>query len=390
MLHEADSGCIALADISGYTRYLGDTELEHAQDVLSDLLETVVSGLRQVLHISNLEGDAVLAYALDEEIEASMLLDAIEETYFSFRSRRRDVAHATVCDCNACARIPQLDLKFISHHGEFVRHVLEGKVELTGSDVITAHGLLKNHVEEQFGTDAYLLVTESCVEAFGLDPAALSMEPHEEPSEAAGAVRAYVMDLDKRWRYEQERRRVFVLPAEAEFEVVDEIPAPPSVVWDYVTSPRKRVEWQTNVDRIDQENPGGRQGVGTTNHCAHGNGTVLEEILDWRPFDYLTKRMIGPRPFRPSLLTIEFRPMGDSATRLRVRGEKLSGWHRATYVLLLRRRIRAQMTEDLESLKTLLRNHQAVDDEPESPLTNRAFGPPSGEGRHEPPTTKEN
>lgn len=286
-----------------------------------------------------------------------MLLDSIEETYFSFRSRRRDITHATVCDCNACARIPQLDLKYISHHGQFVRNDSEGSVELTGSDVIAAHGLLKNHVKEQFETDAYLLVTEPCVEALGLDPDALSMVRHEEPSETMGAIAGFVMDLDERWRYEQERRRVFVLPSEAEFEIVDEIPAPPPVVWDYVTSPSKRLEWQTDVQRIDQENPGGRQGVGTTNHCAHGAGTVLEEIVDWRPFQYLTKRMIGPKPFRPSLLTVEFRPTGDSATEVRVRVEKLSGWHRAAYVLLLKRRIRAQVTKDLESLKALLADH---------------------------------
>jgi hypothetical protein len=351
---EADTGCIAIADISGYTRYLGATELEHAQDVLADLIRTVASGLRQVLHISHLEGDAVLAYALDEEIEASMLLDTIEETYFSFRSRRRDITHSTVCDCNACARIPQLDLKFISHHGQFVRTALEGSVELTGNDVIVAHSLLKNQVEERFGTDAYLLVTEPCVAALGLDTEALSMDPHEESSEAVGTVRGYVTDLDERWRYEQERRRVFVVPSQAEFEIVEELPASPSLAWEHVTSPRKRVAWQGGVDRVDQENPGGRQGIGTTNHCAHGSSTLLEEVLDWRPFQYLTKRMIGPRLLVSWVWTIEFRPIGESSSQVRVRGEKLSGLHRAAYGLLFRRRIEAQIAEDLARLRVLL------------------------------------
>jgi hypothetical protein len=35
--------------------------------------------------------------------------------------------------------------------------------------------------------------------------------------------------------------------------------------------------------------PGGRTGVGASNHCAHGkNGLACETILDWRPFDYVT------------------------------------------------------------------------------------------------------
>lgn len=353
MFPEADTGCITLADISGYTRYLGATELAHAQDVLSDLIGTVASGLRQVLHISHVEGDAVLAYALDKEIEASMLLDTIEETYFSFRSRRRNVTHSTVCDCNACAQIPQLDLKFITHHGQFVRNDFEGNVELTGKDVIAAHSLLKNHIKDRFDTDAYLFVTESCVEAFGLDTEALAMEPHEESSEAAGTIRGYVTDLDERWNYEQERRRVFVVPSQAEFEIVGDIPAPPPVVWEYVTSPHKRVEWQGDVERVDQENPGSRQGVGTTNHCAHGNMTVVEEILDWRPFQYLTRRTIGSKLLGPLVLTIEFHPIAEQSTQVRVRGEKLSGLRRAAYSLF-RRRIEGQITEDLARLRTVL------------------------------------
>jgi hypothetical protein len=40
-----ESGCLAIADISGYTAYLGSAELAHAQDVLEDLTETVVRAL---------------------------------------------------------------------------------------------------------------------------------------------------------------------------------------------------------------------------------------------------------------------------------------------------------------------------------------------------------
>lgn len=39
-----------------------------------------------------------------------MLLDAIDQTYFAFRSRLRDIRQATTCDCNACRLIPNLDL----------------------------------------------------------------------------------------------------------------------------------------------------------------------------------------------------------------------------------------------------------------------------------------
>jgi hypothetical protein len=32
----------------------------------------------------------------------------------------------------------------------------------------------------------------------------------------------------------------------------------------------------------------GRRGAGTQNHCFHGKDAVIEDVIDWRPFDYVT------------------------------------------------------------------------------------------------------
>lgn len=60
-LTPADRGSLVLTDISGYTTYLLGTELEHAQDVLSDLMGVVVGTLQPPLHVTKLEGDAVFS-----------------------------------------------------------------------------------------------------------------------------------------------------------------------------------------------------------------------------------------------------------------------------------------------------------------------------------------
>jgi hypothetical protein len=77
-LRPAESGCLVIADISGYTEYLPGSELEHAQDVLADLTASVVGALRPVLRLSALEGDAAFAYALPHEVDAfgTLLLTA--------------------------------------------------------------------------------------------------------------------------------------------------------------------------------------------------------------------------------------------------------------------------------------------------------------------------
>lgn len=319
-----DKGCMVIADVSGYTRYLLGTELEHSQDVLRDLMETVVEHLRPALHINRLEGDAAFAYALESEMESSMLLDSIDQTYFGFRARLRDITQATTCECNACRLIPNLDLKFVTHSGRFVRSRVAGNEELTGTDVVVAHRLLKNSVREQLGVGGYSLITQSCVDDLGLDPVILEMREHREQYDDVGEVVAYIQDLDVAWQRTQERRRVFVVPADAQFEISAELPAPVGVVWDFTTDPRKRLLWLTDFTEIDQKNPSGRRGAGTTNHCVHGRGAMTEEILDWRPFHYFTQRIELPM-LGSCIQTYEFKPGAADSTELRIRIRRLRG-----------------------------------------------------------------
>ena len=56
----AQPTCFLIADISGYTGYLADAELDHAQDILADLVGAVVTALRPTFRLAKLEGDAAL------------------------------------------------------------------------------------------------------------------------------------------------------------------------------------------------------------------------------------------------------------------------------------------------------------------------------------------
>ncbi len=350
---------MVIADISGYTRYLLDTELEHSQDVLADLMETVVAGLGSVLTINRLEGDAAFAYMLGSGIEPSMLLDAIEQTYFAFRARLRDITQATTCECNACRLIPSLDLKFVSHSGRFVRNLVAGSEELTGTDVVIVHRLLKNTVREDLGLGAYSLLTEACVNALGLDPGILGMAEHRESYDDVGEVLTYIQDLDIAWQRVQERQRVFVVPADAEFEFVAELPASVAVAWDFTTDPRKRLLWLTDFSEIDQSNPGGRRGPGTTNHCVHGRGSMTEEILDWHPFQYFTQRVDLPM-LGSCIQTYEYKPIGEDTTEWRIRLQRLRGRQRLVWQLM-RPMMSKNLSEKSEALARVLQERGAAE-----------------------------
>src|SRR5262245_42929030 len=187
----AQPACFLIADISGYTGYLADVELDHAQDILADLVGTAVSALRPGFKLAKLEGDAAFMWMPGESIDGSNLLDTIERCYFGFRRRRRDVRQATSCDCNACVRIPDLDLKFVVHSGAALAHKVAGRQELVGADVIVVHRMLKNEVVERLGIHAYALVTQVCLDAAGLDPGALAMQEQTETYDRIGELRLW-------------------------------------------------------------------------------------------------------------------------------------------------------------------------------------------------------
>jgi hypothetical protein len=312
MLAAAQPACFLIADISGYTGYLADVELEHAQDILADLIGAVVSALRPTFRLAKLEGDAAFTYAATERIDGSMLLDAIERCYFGSQRRRRDVRQATSCECNACARIPDLNLKFVVHTGSAILQKVAGRQELLGSDVIVVHRLLKNEVVERLGIDAYALLTQACVDAADIDPVALGMHSITETYEHIGDVPAWAHDLERRWQEEEARERVRVDPDRAILDLAVRTGVAPQVAWEFLTRPGQRMSWQPWVTEVTVTGTtGGRRGPGSANHCMHGKDAVIEEILDWRPYDYVTDRTVLETPSGPVkvLHTMEFEPV---------------------------------------------------------------------------------
>jgi uncharacterized protein YndB with AHSA1/START domain len=287
MLTRAEQACLVIADISGYTSYLAGTELEHAQDVVADLMEVIIDRFEPVLTLAKLEGDAVFCYTTDAALDGSLLLDVLESTYFAFRRRVRSVRQASTCECNACSLIPTLDVKFCVHVGSVVRQRIARQEELAGGDVILAHRLLKNAVYELTGVRAYALFTSAAVDALMLDALRLGMVEHEETYEHIGAVTLFVHDMESAWRRAEESKREFLAEDRADFTVTAEIPVPATLVWEYVTTPSGYRAVSPDIIRQERHDSG-RRGVGSVTHCVHGNGEQVEEILEWQPFEHFT------------------------------------------------------------------------------------------------------
>lgn len=162
-------GFLLIADITGYTMFLTKSELEHAQGILDSLLKSVLTEIKAPLALSNLQGDAVLAYLPASKLpQPQYPLDAIERIYCGFVDMLQSMQRNTTCSCNACRNIKALDLKFFLHFGEYATQTIAGRTELQGSEVIRLHRLLKNKVTNTTGIKAYALVTEAAADAIAL------------------------------------------------------------------------------------------------------------------------------------------------------------------------------------------------------------------------------
>ena len=316
-VNETQHGHLLLADISGYTSYVASTELTHSQEILTELLECIIERFQPLMTISKIEGDAIFAYAPETRIpRGEAILELIEATYVAFRSRR-DAAHRrTTCTCNACRNIPNLDLKFIAHHGDyFVQNIARTK-ELVGSDVNLIHRLLKNHVSETTGWRAYVLFSEPSLQHLPVQPEGLfdCVESYEH----LGTVRTWSMDLHARYKEIMDGRHVVVTPAEAQHVFEYDYNAPPTVVWEWFNDPLKRGQWMTSeivpVLRVQ-----GRSGVGARNHCVHGkNQITVEDVLDMRPYDYFTVSHVPQGTSAALFMTFEFQPLDSDKTHFRL------------------------------------------------------------------------
>jgi uncharacterized protein YndB with AHSA1/START domain len=322
MVAKLESAYFLIADISGYTSFLAGVELDHAHDIISDLMNTVVRRLRPPFRLAKFEGDAAFFYAVADKVDGSVLQDAIESAYVAYRKRLRDIKMASACECSACSKMQGLDLKFVSHHGEFIKHRMAGREELAGRDVIVIHRLLKNGVNERFGGHAYALYSDAAIQAMNIDPLAQGLAEHQESIDIIGEVKCWVRDLEEVWAQENDRQRNEVTHDKAISVIEFDIAAPRPTVWEYFTQPGLRPKWR-GADGVRETSESGRRGVGTTNHCMHGAHTIIEEVVDWRPVDYLTLTTLLPMPGAPKvLMTYAFSEIAGDGTHIEIRVAK--------------------------------------------------------------------
>jgi hypothetical protein len=147
---------LVIADIGGYTRYMhwNRMNLAHAQLTVANLLESVIDAGKG-MKLAKLEGDAAFFWAPDGDAKV-LVCERLSRMRQSFLARRERIKKDNTCDCDSCAQMDNLSLKFVAHEGEVAQQRVKGRVELAGVDVILVHRMLKNQVP----VAEYVLMTD--------------------------------------------------------------------------------------------------------------------------------------------------------------------------------------------------------------------------------------
>jgi len=190
---ELKQAALVIVDISGYTRFIKfhKTSLIHAQEVISQLLESVIDWASHPLTLNKLEGDAALLYAELGNDEPAALRDIFAQVngfFAAFHAKAGGLSGSrSECPCDACQRIRDLRLKAILHRGAIAFRKIRQFDEMAGEDVILVHRLLKNSLLAH----EYIMVTEAFYRQLEDSPEMAGVV-HEDFYEDLGPVKSRV------------------------------------------------------------------------------------------------------------------------------------------------------------------------------------------------------
>ncbi|HVS49309.1 MAG TPA: DUF2652 domain-containing protein [Candidatus Dormibacteraeota bacterium] len=303
-------GALVLADISGYTAFVAQTEIDHSWEILHELLDTMVRTVEGRMDVSQVEGDCILFIS---GLSDADVVAALEDTFVSFHRRLRDMQSVTTCPCNACANIGILKLKFVVHRGTFSRQRLGAVEQLHGTDVIVAHRLLKNKVPSK----EYILATESVRTNLPTERQS-RFTPYSEVYDL-GSVSGGYEEIAYLWDAALTAERKRVVPEEALIDDGIVVDAPIAQVVESMLVPEVMARYLM-ADSVDAFAGARGSQIGGEFHCHHGTTIRYLRVVSVEPGRETT--LVSSSPVGDMYITTRFEEVGDQ-TAIR----RLFWWH---------------------------------------------------------------
>jgi hypothetical protein len=224
---------------------------------------------------------------------------------------------------------------------------ISGIRELVGSDVNLVHRLMKNHITENTGWKAYAMFTKRAMESMQLD----LEDAHNqvESYEHLGDIDTATIDLIPRYDVLAAERRYYLTEEESHVSISHEHQISNVELWQILASTDALNKF-TNVTWSVGKRLGGRTGIGSQNHCAHGRGVLHLTYVDWHPFSYMTGYGIdGKMRFHQMY---EIQPVGDGSRSILIfrwkMETKMPHWFVSIITTIMFRKTGTEFNQGLE------------------------------------------
>ncbi len=272
-----------MPDISGFTKFVNSTEIEHGTHIISELLELLIDTTTDDLQLAEIEGDALFMYT-PEIPNYQQLIDLISKMLEAFHKHTMSYESKRICNCGSCKTTTNLELKFLVHYGDLTFIKIKDFIKPYGSDVIEIHRLLKNNVP----VNEYILITS---DAFNLYKDQLDETWIKESSSFDfGNINYFYKNLENLIERKQAQLDVTqnenvgeALPA---LKLENTFDANIHSIHTYVSELKYRHLWDKDVKRVDFDSHKVNR-VGTKHDCIISFQNITFETLSSNTVDTL-------------------------------------------------------------------------------------------------------
>jgi Protein of unknown function (DUF2652) len=257
-----------MPDISGFTDFVSQTEILHAQSIIQEVLEVIIESNQLHLEVGEIEGDAVFFYRLGDVPPPDALLEQVKMMFTRFHTHLKQFDQDRICPCGACVTARDLKLKILAHYGEVSQYRVKDHQKLFGKDVIIIHRLLKNNLDKK----EYALFTQQVLKdehIFQQYPLWCRAE-HCAESYDVGNIQFKVIDLTPLHQQLPSVQEPVIRLSENTKVVFSEqriIDAPMVKVFSPIFDLQQRMNWMEGVKAIEVISKDPINRVGTLHRC---------------------------------------------------------------------------------------------------------------------------
>lgn len=241
-----------IPDISGFTKFIGETEIEHSSHIIQELLEIIINENKLNMELMEIEGDAVFFFRFGKIPSVDEIIGQAKSIFEKFHQHLMQYENRRICQCGACRTANNLTLKFIIHTGSVASYYVRTQHKLIGKDIIILHRLLKNKIP----CNEYLLFTKPFFDTLNTKILnSLQLSIADESEEFDGVIVSYKYLPIKQWlngivapEEDSLKKVTNMVPVITASTVIN---SPADIIFNYIADLSKRPEWMNSVKTIE-------------------------------------------------------------------------------------------------------------------------------------------